>query len=272
MSYDKTIINALKCWVGKRISALDSKINGIPKPTWEALPDKPFGERKVEITWDGKPESAEVYGGVLYRVSDLTPTADILIGGTLTAKSATTGGPVEDIRIAPETIGTTDFGGIDICTMCMVIPAGGIVITNDEVGTLELPGGIYFSKMYEDPDIYGGCLSYTEVKQIEERYLPSGGNGGAGVPKLFLTWDEDEYVDVQKKEGGASFDEIATAIENGIYPEVIMIHNGERYLKCVQIDYYDRNNWLGFSFCITSNVPMESFVIYMKPDSSIFID
>ena len=123
-----------------------------------------------------------------------------------------------------------------------------------------------------------GDFSGIEPVSREEMFMwkigqNGGGNsGGAGVPKLFLTWNEDEYIDVQKKEGGATFDEIATAIENGIYPEVIMIYNGERHLKCVEIGYYDRDNYLCFDFCITSNVPMRSFAIYMKPDSSIFID
>ena len=160
--------------------------------SWNDLEDKPFGDEKVTIEWDGNTEGRVVvpFGDgdetSLVKVSDLTPEPDTFVGGSF---GVTAEGEVGFMQITAETIEDFRSEGVNA-----IMVGGGaffvIYADGTNVDRAVFPEkGIYF--IYVDGVQYNSSLTYGSIKKLDPKFLPEGGVGYDDVKNMgdTLTWD-----------------------------------------------------------------------------------
>ena len=143
-----------------------SSISGGVK-SWNDLTDKPFGDESVTIEWDGNTEGLteiELMGLYAYKVSNLTPEPDQLVGGTLVLGSDT-------IVIEESNIGNMrESGFIAVLgtdkALAYITYEDNVSVTN---GLVFPEKGCYF---FLHGDAYISSLTYGSLKKLDPKYLP----------------------------------------------------------------------------------------------------
>lgn len=178
---------------------------------WDDLEGKPFGEtvENVKITYDGDTtglESVPCEGmGSYYKISDIVPRKEELMGGTFFIPDMSDRINIDKITVE----NLIDFtGGYCIGTeMCVVINEYN---SSDFYGCKFTSNGVWIPIADKEP-IQSCELKYTSetIKTIDPKYLPSG--GGAFVVNFHITQNEDgDYIITPNKSGS----EINQALKN----------------------------------------------------------
>ena len=184
--------------------------------------DLPFGEedRSFDITWDGNVEgllSAESPAGIsFYKVSDVTPTIEMLNGATLVFSK--NDGTFGEAIVSEGNF--TDFGD--------VLASEGIIICHKapyEINGMVVPEiGTYFVKI--NGDYYDRlCNHIVDIKTIDPKYLPS----GVGGMRIIVTEEYDESTDTTTYSADKTYDEITDAILAGVSPHCVVCEDGRVY-------------------------------------------
>ena len=174
---------------------IDEKLSKVGQPySWNDLKDKPFGDEKVAIEWDGNTEGRVVvpFGDgdetSLVKVSDLTPEPDTFVGGSF---GVTAEGEVGFMQITAETIEDFRSEGVNA-----IMVGGGaffvIYADGTNVDRAVFPEkGIYF--IYVDGVQYNSSLTYGSIKKLDPKFLPEGGVGydETAVEKGVIEYDGD---------------------------------------------------------------------------------
>ena len=115
------------------------------------------------ISWDGNTTDRVNAGGLAYKVSDLTPKKEELIGGIISVG-----------RFGPHTLIANDFQEGENCLTVfdavMISYADSVVVK----GITFPEKGIYF--FYEDSSMYTSGLSWGKVKLLDSDLLPKNYN------------------------------------------------------------------------------------------------
>ena len=122
--------------------------------------NRPFYSGGFEITWDGDTTgkvSADVSSYTYYKVSDMTPSSDELIGATVTYNDGYTETLIQDWITSLDGALFSDFG-------CVCVQPG------TYYGTTFTEAGTYFID-YGDGE-YVSSLSFGSVVPIPEQYIP----------------------------------------------------------------------------------------------------
>ena len=166
--------------------------------SWNDLTDKPFGENKAVVEWDGNTEglTQDPMGFPMYKVSDLTPAYEEVLGGThvFCDSDGEFETPItrENVHIINEHIyGSDPF----------------FVVTEptefDDVDFDE--PGIYFLKV-DDTGAYVKSLTWSEVKTIDPKFL-------SNIENTVVTIEIDDNYNVVS--ASMSTEDIAKLIEAG---------------------------------------------------------
>ena len=179
--------------------------------SWNDLTDKPFGESKSSITWDGTPtgEFGHIEDLEFYKVSDTYIDAENLTGSVVSLFIIEESADLTEI-VSSDSI--TEFGenvfGISSPNLDGIPP---IIITSSAtvIEEIEFPSaGIWFLSI---PDVcYTRCLESVQIKQIDKKYIPNDIGGGVtswndltdkpfGEFDWSIEWDgtpTDEFFDV----------------------------------------------------------------------------
>lgn len=175
---------------------MDESPSGGGVTSWNDLPDRPFGEYKVVIEWDGvigdrptfSPESSVVFA----RVGDAL-TMDQLANAQLHYFEGSAGEYNRAFTVMEQAGLVVLMDGNTM--LCIVAPAavdlGGISIT--EAGT-------YFMRV--DSSVgsgYVSCLEYDEIKRLDPKFIQN-------VPPLSLSADFfDSLPDMETEEEIAAY-------------------------------------------------------------------
>jgi hypothetical protein len=172
-------MGAVNSYSKGELKQLDKKFIPSDIGTWEAMPDKPFGESKSSITWDGTPMSEVANANDLefHKASDMYFDAEDLIGSTFNLFL------IEENTDITEIVSSDSI--MDLGENCFGISSANldgmpaILITSSAtvVEGVELPSaGIWFLSM---PDIcYTSYLEMIQIKKLDEKYLPDDIGGG----------------------------------------------------------------------------------------------
>lgn len=155
----------------------------------------------INITWDGDTEGREVYelgGYFACKIQDEPLNKNQLIGATISSLGAT---EVPSVEISDNNIIYLSEDALSI--------SGVISIFNDtEIDTVTLPKGLYFCSA---GGVYVSALTKEAstketVHQIDEKYIPSSGGGGAMMVNASFS---DDGVVLDK-----TYEEISSALPN----------------------------------------------------------
>lgn len=136
------------------------------KAQWE---DQLAYDGRIEISWDGdttgrvsfiEPQMHDIY----YKISDLTPTKEEIIGGTIKFSR----------NYSPLVITQDDIHGFG--EEVYVIGGDGAILVSfvdnlDAVGVIIPEKGIYMQRRASGA--YTNSLIYGKIKQLDEKFLPS---------------------------------------------------------------------------------------------------
>lgn len=136
--------------------------------SWNDLVDKPFYEEgeQTTITWDGNTEGRDslvadfMFNVSFYKVSDLLPTKDELIGATVTLDTTTT--------ITESSFAMADENAT--IAEAFIVVYGTAFSFNSAEYTVPSPG-IYFPNM---GNTYTTLLAYgsSSIVQLDEKFIP----------------------------------------------------------------------------------------------------
>lgn len=204
--------------------------------SWNDLTDKPFGEEATYVdtlTWDGNTDGLTNFQDYLYKVSDLTPSLeDLKRGGVITTDNSS----IESVSFTEENL--QSFGDIiqiiydDYYLVNIALTDNAMLGFNEE--TMEpyvLPEkGIYFHKEKTNNahsnfntlslKINDYTFETTTIKQIDEKYLPSGGGGSSefivNIARNIDINTMEEMVSLDK-----TYDEIMANLDSAVLIEEI---------------------------------------------------
>ena len=140
--------------------------------TWENLPDKPFYDEQTVIEWDGNTEGLEPLNGLYYKVSDLTPSYEELVGCTMKTTALESDGQWvdesvgEDFREVQEVMS----GVFQIGSLAYVINMSG---EDRETSSLPANGTYFYGVFVDGTTTYVKSLTYGFTKTIDPKFLPS---------------------------------------------------------------------------------------------------
>lgn len=139
--------------------------------SWNDLTDKPFYEESNQtvIEWDGNTDGRDSFIGVIpsYKISDLTPSIDELVGGTITATT-----PNGDETV---TIRYDDF----LVEDGFISYHSGFVVAyktefNIDGTTITLPStGIYAGVLDDTTHVSKLTYSSTTIHTLDEKFIPN---------------------------------------------------------------------------------------------------
>ena len=168
------------------------------------------GEQSV-ITWDGNTEGLEPVSGIAYKVSDLTPTREMLSGATIEFTSTVTH---EKSTISVSSIAEPMTG--------LLVVDSSVYIAVTDIAEAEMQKGTYFVKRGEPDNAYVSSLAYgtpATVHKIDSKYLPEVGGGGVFTVNLTgnVTIETDLTITCEDLVSDKTLLEIAAAVQSGSY-------------------------------------------------------
>lgn len=229
---------------------------------WEALDGKPFYEKSIE--WDGDTtdkDSVTIDGYTYYKVSDVTPAPENLLGKTAQLFN---NDQIITYTIFEEMVVIMDGGyvgeidgipGVIVATSTTITPMASPRIAESEPTSITVPStGTYFIKINdlapmdasaEPMNIYVSKMVY-ELKQLDEAFIPRV-NLYINASELesnaaYLYWDPSFYTKVTKAELAKIYNNINWIIANvegmDIYGKMVTYINNSSY------DYSIVMTWL----------------------------
>lgn len=201
--------------------------------SWNDLTDKPFGETVVDIqiTWDGETdgliEGLSTTIGRTYKVSDLTPTTDELLGATTIFGQQTTIITPDYIEYAK----SADINGNYLDFDGFVVVYKPCTITDSNGDTFEISEtGIYFAKSQHNADLWMESLTNVgeTVKTLDTKYLPD-----SVLRVLFETNDDGQTIVGADK----NIKDVIEAARNGleVIGDILYDANGMSYSRRLRL-------------------------------------
>ena len=198
---------------------------------WEALDGKPFYEKSIE--WDGDTtdkDSVTIDGYTYYKVSDVTPAPENLLGKTAQLFN---NDQIITYTIFEEMVVIMDGGyvgeidgipGVIVATSTTITPMASPRIAESEPTSITVPStGTYFIKINdsvpmgasaEPMNIYISKMVY-ELKQLDEAFIPRVNlYCNLGNNDLYLYWDPGYYNKVTKAELAEIYNNINWIVVN----------------------------------------------------------
>ena len=164
ITYGSTTIHTLD---EKFIPDTIARTSDIPESfsgSWNDLTDKPFETGSTIIEWDGSTENRDTFefnGVVYYKLSDVLPTPDEVIGGIVESNA----GDVDTIDTNLIVIGENGFAVSSIMfVQSEIFTVANISATAPSIGCY---GAI-------TPIGYVTKLTYESVKTLDEKFIPDG--------------------------------------------------------------------------------------------------
>ena len=191
--------------------------------SWNDLEDKPFGEigSGVVIEWDGNTEGLESSGSFAdfdsYHVSNLTPSIDEMIGGSLAFSDGQLLEVTEDwvVTVADGVVIVGEFSVFVVYKENATFTHGDTTFSFPKTGMYFLRSRPDISVFYTSSFTYGGGSS---VKTLDEKYIPSSIARVSDIPVVDLTLYETKVNAESKLAEAKSYtDEAVGAIT---FPEV----------------------------------------------------
>lgn len=143
----------------------------LPKPSVGGYGYTESGEQTT-ITWDGDTDGRVVIAGLFYKISELTPTIEEMIGGVVYTKSQNNDIFQEEITSDSIITSSEHVYGVKGYGRSMVL----IALENDEIEGNIVERGMYYSKEGSGVlSVYITSLTYgtpDTVHKIDEKYLP----------------------------------------------------------------------------------------------------
>lgn len=153
-------------------------INGAgTNPSWNDMPDKPFGEEGWSITWDGNTEGREFFEehlsdqvtAVLYKVSDLYLTAEDLKSATMVVHNASLFnfpervviGESDGLSVFEDASGSVSVIGNEVLELVRSTHSGTYVLLAD-LSYFGMSGFVYATELYG-----------STIKTVNPKYLPN---------------------------------------------------------------------------------------------------
>ena len=149
-------------------------------PNWKYVEDKPFGYEVPTggdtLTWDGKTTGLDNVLGVLFHVSDATPT---VVDGSISIGSTTTSFTESDVNDMGEGV---KFIIVNSMPMVVIVPSSAVGVTVD--GLKFNKQGVYFRNAggeYVSSLTINGCKDFPSLAPIPTEYLPKSLQFGSEV-------------------------------------------------------------------------------------------
>lgn len=209
------------------------------------IKNRPFYEENTEcfIEWDGDATGKVSVKDVLYKVSDITPSKNELIGAVVSIYNG------ETLTVSESDIFDLSYLGYAIGELVAVIRNAG-----DFNGITIPEPGLYFLR---DGDIYAASLSYTakNIKQLDEKYIPD------HVRKMCVNFFEDNSGNFTADH---TFDEIKAHVDNGGIVDAVIY--GDTYISLIS-NYPD-----SISFFANYLENTEFIYVRINSDNKVYLD
>ena len=213
-------------------------INRDGKAQWE---DQLAYDGRIEISWDGNTTGRVSFTDpdrrIYYKISDLTPTKEEIIGGTV--KFGSNHDPVVITKDDIHSLGKELYAtGVD----------GGIIVSfidNFKVydGTIIPERGIYV--WYDEADEvigYAKSLTYGKIKQLDEKFLPSALNQPLNI--VFIQQNAEDKSSITCN---LTYEQIREQIDNDLPIIATFRYSGDRQRYFI-IELNLNENYIEFGY------------------------
>lgn len=209
------------------------------KAQWE---DQLAYDGRIEISWDGdttdRVSFTDSWQRIYYKISDLTPTKEEIIGGVI--KFGSNHDPVV----------ITQNGILDLEEEWYATGADGEIIVSfvdnfkiESDGTIIPERGTYV--YYDEADEVKGyikSLTYGKIKQLDEKFLPSSPNQPLNV--VFIQQDP---LDISSITCNLTYGQIREQIDNDL-PIIATFRHSENRQRYFIIELELGENYIGFVY------------------------
>lgn len=174
MSFDVTTLALAKSYTNQHGgSGGGGWPSELPKPSVGGYGYTESGEQTT-ITWDGDTDGRVVIASLFYKISELTPTIEEMIGGVIYTKTGDDGIFQEEITSDSITTLSEHVYSANGYGQSRVL----VALENDEIEGNIVERGMYYSKEGSGVlSVYITSLTYgtpDTVHKIDEKYLPKG--------------------------------------------------------------------------------------------------